>query len=386
MEVLYLGSNRLTRLALPEGLTNLKKLYLYENQLTRFTLPEGLTNLESLRLHGNQLRSLTLPEGLANLESLILGNNQLTSFTLPEGLMNLRWLSLFNNQLTNFTLPNGLTSLEGLYLFDNQLTSFTLPEGLTSLTSLGLGGNQLTSFTLPEGLTNLEYLDIFNNPLTSFTLPEGLTSLERLDLGANPWLTSLTLAEDTAKRFAGIDTDRGLAYNLKVPCSNVPLRKVVLPKRLDGKVFFRGMEDDVYNNLEFLFLDDLRSPRITRAEDALEISWTVGVLQTAASIEGPWKDVNASSPLRICEFFPDLRFPQSFSACVRSNCPLPLAVGEWGRAMERERGQCGWVGGANPLSFSDGTLKCLKCFVASSSPSIFECVPLLIEGERGFED
>ena len=277
--------------------------------MSSITLPNGLTNLRRLNLHNNQLTSFTLPEGLANLESLILGNNQLTSFTLPEGLMNLRWLSLFNNQLTNFTLPNGLTSLEGLYLFDNQLTSFTLPEGLTSLTSLGLGGNQLTSFTLPEGLTNLEYLDIFNNPLTSFTLPEGLTSLERLDLGANPWLTSLTLAEDTAKRFAGIDTDRGLAYNLKVHCSNVPLRKVVLPKRLDGKVFFRGMEDDVYNNLEFLFLDDLRSPRITRAEDALEISWTVGVLQTAASIEGPWKDVQASSPLRI---FPRPSLPAEF--------------------------------------------------------------------------
>ena len=75
-------------------------------------------------------------------------------------------------------------------------------------------------------------------------------------------------------------------------------------------------------------VEEARSPRITRAGDALEITWAVGVLQTSAGIEGPWKDVRASSPLWI---FPDLRFPQNSSACVRNNCPFPLAVGEWGR-------------------------------------------------------
>ena len=282
------------------------------NGISSITLPNGLTNLRSLNLYNNQLTNFTLPNGLTSLEGLYLGDNQLTSFTLPEGLTNLRWLPLFSNQLTNFTLPNGLASLEGLNLRDNQLTSFTLPEGLTNLEYLSLGGNPwLTNVTLPNDLTNLEYLDIFNNPLTSFTLPEGLTSLERLDLGANLWLTSLTLAEDTAKRFSGIDTDRGLAYNLRVDCSSVPLEKVILPKRLDGKVSFRGMEDYVYDNLEFLFLEDLdlRSPKITRAGDALEITWGVGVLQTSASIEGPWKDVRASSPLRI---FPRPSIPAEF--------------------------------------------------------------------------
>ena len=82
-----------------------------------------------------------------------------------------------------------------------------------------------------------------------------------------------------------------------------------LPKLLDGKVSFFLMEDDVYDNLEFIFLEDLRSPRITRAGDALEITWAVGVLQTSAGIEGPWKDVNASSPLRI---FPRPSLPAEF--------------------------------------------------------------------------
>ena len=133
--------------------------------------------------------------------------------------------------------------------------------------------------------------------------------MSHLYLSGSDQLTSLALAEDTAERFAGIDADRALAYNLEVWCENVPLRKVILPKRLDGKVSFLGMEDDVYDNLEFVFLEDLRSPRITRAGDALEITWAVGVLQTAAGIEGPWKDIRASSPLRI---FPRPSIPAEF--------------------------------------------------------------------------
>ena len=194
----------------------------------------------------------------------------------------------------------------------NQLTSLTLPEGLTSLERLDLARNQLTSFTLPEGLTNLEVLHLRNNQLTNLTLPEGIANLTSLDLRNNQLLTSLTLARDTAERFAGVDASRGFsAYNLKVRYeydpSKVPL-KVILPKRLDGKVSFDGISHD---QLEFLFLEDLdfRSPKITRAEDALEITWRVGVLQTSAEIEGPWKDVNTSSPLRI---FPRPSIPAEF--------------------------------------------------------------------------
>ena len=245
---------------------NIRQLDLYHSGLTSITLPEGLTNLTGLLLINNQLTNLIFPEGLTSLEVLHLSNNQLTDFTFLEGLMNLWRLDLSDNQLTNFTLPEGLASLKSLLLYNNQLTSLTLPEGLANLTSLGLRGNQLTS---------------------------------------------LRLAENTAERFAGIGADRSLAYNLRVWCENVPLEKVILPKRLEGKVFFFEMEDDVYNNLEFLFLEDLdlRSPRITRAEDALEITWAVGVLQTSANIEGPWKDVRASSPLRI---FPRPSLPAEF--------------------------------------------------------------------------
>ena len=274
-------------------------------------------DIEVLSLSDNDLTSLTLPNGLKSLEDLYLSYNQLTNLTLPEGLTNLRRLYLNSNlrvpgigvnQLQSLTLPNGLTNLEYLDLHSNDLTSLTLPNGLTNLKELNLSYNQLTNFTLPKGLTSLEVLHLYGNELTSLTLPEGLKNLWALNLSHNQ-LTSLTLTEDTAERFAGIDADRGLAYNLVVYCYNVPLKEVILPKRLDGKISLLGMEDDVYDNLKFLFLEDLRSPKITRAGNALEITWRVGVLQTAAGIEGPWKDVRASSPLRI---FPRPSLPAEF--------------------------------------------------------------------------
>ena len=296
---------------------DIEVLSLSDNDLASFALPEGLMNLELLDLSNNDLTSLTLPNGLKSLEDLYLSYNQLTNLTLPEGLTNLRRLYLNSNlrfpgigvnQLQSLTLPNGLTNLEELDLTDSGLTSLTLPEGLTNLKELNLTFNQLTNFTLPKGLTSLEVLSLYGNELTSLTLPEGLKNLWALNLSYNQ-LTSLRLAEDTAERFAGIDAERALAYNLTVHCSNVPLRKVILPKRLDGKISFFKMEDDVYDNLEFLFLEDLRSPKITRAGDALEITWAVGVLQTSAGIEGPWKDIRASSPLRI---FPRPSLPAEF--------------------------------------------------------------------------
>ena len=264
-------------------------------------------DIERLNLSDRDLTSFTLSEGLTSLEALDLSENELTSFTLPEGLTNLRGLYLSENELTNVTLPEGLTNLGYLYLSENQLTSFTLPEGLTNLKLLDLAVNQLTNFTLPEGLTSLESLDLAVNQLTNLTLPNGLTNLKWLTLTGNQ-LTSLKLAQDTAERFLGIDTSGGLAYNLRVRYGHelkVTL-KVILPKRLDGKVSFA---DTGNAQFEFLFLEDLRSPKITRAGDALEITWAVGVLQTSAGIEGPWKDVNASSPLRI---FPRPSIPAEF--------------------------------------------------------------------------
>ena len=266
---------------------NIVNLRLYNQRLISIFLPEGLSNLESLNLSGNQFTSFTLPRGLTSLKELGLSGNQLTSSSLSLlGVSaNLESLNLANNRLTSFTVPTGWTSLKELNLLGNQLTSLSLPDGLTNLERLDLSNNQLTSLTLPDGLTSLKWLDLSNNQLTSLTLPDGLTSLKWLYLDRNQ-LTSLTLSPDTA---SSIDS-----LNLQI--SGNPLVNISLPAGKDIDIRL-DVEPEHYG-ISYGVVDAV-GPEISRVENGLEVSWESGVLQKSARIEGPWEDVDASSPLRI---------------------------------------------------------------------------------------
>ena len=265
-----------------------------EIQITRLGVPRTIEvdrNIEELNLRSSELTSITLPDGLTNLKRLFLPQNQLTSFTLPDGLTNLEYLDIRHNQLIKFTLPEGLTNLRELDLGGNKLSSLTLPEGLTNLEYLNLG-NRLTSLTLPEGLTNLEELDLSYNRLTSLTLPKGLTNLKYLDLRYNQ-LRNLFLSPDTASRHK----------RLELFIKDNPWMRI---RQLVGLNIEFLVGPEHYGISDY---DLPASPKISQVGNGLEISWTVGVLQTSANIEGPWKDVNASSPLRI---FPRPSIPAEF--------------------------------------------------------------------------
>ncbi len=41
------------------------------------------------------------------------------------------------------------------------------------------------------------------------------------------------------------------------------------------------------------------SPKISQVGNGLEISWDDGVLQSSADVDGPWRDVNLRSPVKL---------------------------------------------------------------------------------------
>ena len=254
-----------------------------EIQITRLGIPRTIEvdrDIETLDLSQSELTSIILPEGLTNLESLKLNSNPLTSLTLPNGLTNLEYLDLRLTRLTSLILPEGLTNLKELWLFD-RLTSLTLPEGLTNLEYLNLG-NRLTSLTLPEGLMNLEELNLSYNRLTSLTLPDGLTNLKYLDLRYNQ-LTNLFLSPDTASRHE----------RLELFIEDNPWMRIRQPVGMDIEFF---VEPEHYG---ISYYDLPASPKISQVENGWEISWDNGVLQIAASVDGPWHDVNLQSPVKL---------------------------------------------------------------------------------------
>ena len=194
---LFLDSNSLTNLDLPNTLTNLVSAELFGNQLTNLTVPANLHRLGNLDLAFNHLASLNLPAGLNNLGTLVARDNQLTNLTLQADMTNLTFLDVGGNQLPSLTLPAGLKRLNNLDLSNNKLTSFTLPAGLTNLAVVFLQSNQLTNLTLSPDLINLFQIEILGNQLTSLTLPPDATNLSSLVLDGNP-LTTLVLSEPMA--------------------------------------------------------------------------------------------------------------------------------------------------------------------------------------------
>ncbi len=164
LEILYCGSNRLTRIpTLPKGLTD---LYCFGNPLG--ILPDLPPTLRVLSCATNQLTALPeLPKGLTILNCAV---NQLT--VLPSLPPMLQSLSCTENRLTMLpTLPN---ALKEIYTDDNQLT--TLPTLPDALTQLSCSRNRLTNLpTLPPILTSLSCSE---NAIKSLpTLPKTLKSL-----------------------------------------------------------------------------------------------------------------------------------------------------------------------------------------------------------------
>ena len=111
------------------------------------------------------------------------------------------------------------------------------------------------------GLTNLETLNLSGTQLKSLTLPKGLENLKELTLP--PALEQLTVPHGTdIYQLVPNPSFRIISYHLE----------------------------------------------IRRAGNGLDLSWEEGTLQSAPTVNGPWQDVNESSPLRVspslsAEFF-----------------------------------------------------------------------------------
>ena len=144
----------------------------------------------------------------------------------------------------------------------------------------------------------------------SVNLPVGMRHLQRLNVrdSGNFNLTTLKLPKD-------IGIDASIPFRLKTG-NYLPILQ--LHKDMRAFYLFRGQNvlrippmQDLIQNLE---PDDdglIRTvfhgvsievygvpPRLTmkRRPDGVEISWKGGVLQSAPSIDGPWKDVTYSAP------------------------------------------------------------------------------------------
>ena len=161
--------------------------------------------------------------------------------------------------------------------FDYRTTSLTLPEGLTKLHTLEIGtelggGFRLTSLKLPK--------DIGKDADWPFRLVLGsaLRLLLHKDMG--PFLLIY--------RTGGQDRDFSLPIRIS------PAKDLIKNQEPDNDGVFR---------LTAPFAIEVHGvpPRIwlTRQEDGVEIVWEAGPLQSAPTINGPWKDITFDDTRRL---------------------------------------------------------------------------------------
>lgn len=168
----------------------------------------------------------------------------------------------------------------------------------------------INELTLPEGLTKLHSLEIYNLSTTTVTLQRSLTLPKDIGKDAD-WPFRLVLGRPIPLR---VHRDMGRFLLLvKNPWDSydffgVPLRipsakDLIKNREPDDDGIFRipmnagGIE----HKLEFTIEVHGIAPRIwlSRQEDGVEIVWEAGPLQSAPTINGPWKDITFDDTRRL---------------------------------------------------------------------------------------
>ena len=261
-------------------------------------------NVEFLDFEGSGLTSLTLPAGLSNLKELNLIGNRLTGLVLPEGLSSLKTLDLSFNPLTNLTLPAGLSNLKELNLIGNRLTGLVLPEGLSSLKKLLLGAEGSPSRVsvgfryAPDG--NPSHICLGWNSMLGVKY-----QIQGQVLETGPW--------DGIKEVIAVSTqteeclplsDLSASYQrFRAVGRMIHLQVPWVINTYDWEIIFDGGRwkpfEEIPPSAPFS-IEYYRTQFLSmrRLEDGIEIVWDEGTLQSAPTVNGPWKDVASGGTVR----------------------------------------------------------------------------------------
>ncbi len=293
------------------GMRNLEHLELYNCRFTdsfleSSTVLEGLTNLRTLRLHKTNLRNLTIPSDMVNLRELDVSLNPVRRLTLPSKMSNLKYLNCYAVYLT---LPSKMSNLEHLVINSVRNSSFKLPSGMSNLRQLSLWNCGLdSSFKLPSGMINLEHLNLAQNNLGRLELPKDLAK----NVVRAPTFMLVVEAARSIEPPNGYGL-RQLAVHYEM--ERFRLKDVVSEKILSipaAKDWIKNKSPDSDGVFRFKvsppIFDEFEvygKPFITirRGEDSAEIVWKNGRLQSAPTINGPWKSIATKREGTLHSFF-----------------------------------------------------------------------------------
>ena len=189
----------LTSITIPKSVTNIGEgAFYYCNSLAAVYISDiaawcsiefsnssanPLCYAHNLYLNGELVTKLTIPEGVTNIGNrTFYGCSSLTDITIPEGVTSIGQEAFYEcSSLTDITIPEGVTSIGNTaFSWCSSLTTINIPEGVKNIKfQVFEGCSSLTAITIPESVTSIEdYAFQYCRSLTSITIPESVTSIE----------------------------------------------------------------------------------------------------------------------------------------------------------------------------------------------------------------
>ena len=198
----------LTKLVLPEGVTELKETAIYSNEaLAEVVLPETLTTLGRYALaYNDALNNVVVPAGVTVIpESCFARNSSMTNIEIKGQYTSIGNGAFYKVPLTEITIPGTCKSIgNNAFQLCEQLTKVTLNEGLETLYDGAFRQcPKLTEITLPESLKTLEDNVFLQAGLTSVNIPANVETIGNSTFGQTQ-ITTFTVDENNT-HFKGVD-------------------------------------------------------------------------------------------------------------------------------------------------------------------------------------
>ena len=135
------------------------KLYANNELITRLTIPEGVTQIKANAFYGyKNLTSLTIPEGVTSIGENALAYTGITSAHIPST-ASVGSGAFSNSSLTTVTFAEGskITEIPSRAFQNTHITSIKLPSTVTQIKANAFEGcSKLPSIYLPEGVERIE--------------------------------------------------------------------------------------------------------------------------------------------------------------------------------------------------------------------------------------
>ncbi len=220
---LYLNSELVTKLSIPNGITSIKNYAFYNCvSLINIVLPETVTSIGQFSFTGcNALANINIPNSIKSIgESAFRYCSSLTDIEIPYGVTNIGdhayadctslisveisdsvksiSVALFGgcSALTNVTIGNGVMSIESnAFSGCSSLANIVIPISVTSIGAWAFEDcSSLMDIVIPSGVTKIER-GVFDGCklLTNISIPDGVVSIGEQAFWGCASLTSIEI-------------------------------------------------------------------------------------------------------------------------------------------------------------------------------------------------